>query len=52
MENAIDATLESMKQERPYDFGKNEREVVGIQCDGDPVCALVVAAYTAESWDI
>lgn len=46
----IDATLDSMKPARPYDFGENEREVVGIRCEGDPVCALVVAVYESESW--
>ena len=51
VESAIDSTLESMKQGRPYDYGKNESEVVGAVCEGDPVCALVVAIYASEGWD-
>lgn len=50
VEVAIDATLESMKQARPIGFGKNEHEITGIMCEGDPVCALVVAAYSREPW--
>jgi arginine decarboxylase len=50
VEVAIESTLDSMKQGRPYEYGKNEREVAGIVCDGDPVCAVVVAVYTSEPW--
>jgi arginine decarboxylase len=51
VENAIESTLESMKRGRSYDFGKNEAEVVGVTCNGNPVCALVVAVYASEGWD-
>ncbi len=49
--SAIDATLDSMKQARPYDYGKNESEIVGISCESDPVCALAIAVYSSEGWD-
>ncbi len=50
VEAAIESTLESMKQARPDDYGKNESEIAGIVCEGDPVCALVVAVYASEGW--
>ncbi len=51
VENEIEATLESMKRDRPYEYGKNEREIVGARCTGEPLCALVIAAYASEGWD-
>jgi arginine decarboxylase len=50
VERAIESTLDSMKQARPYDFGKNESEITGIVCEGDPVCALAIAVYASEPW--
>ena len=50
VETAIESTLNSMRDARSYDYGKNESEVVGIVCEGDPVCALAVAVYESESW--
>ncbi len=50
VEAAIESTLESMKQARSDDYGKNESEIAGIVCEGDPVCALVVAVYASEGW--
>ena len=41
-----------MKPGRPYDYGKNEAEVTGIVCEGDPVCALVIAIYASEGWEV
>ncbi len=51
VENAIEATLDSMKRARPYDYGKNEFAIAGAVCEGDPVCALVIAVYASEAWD-
>ncbi len=51
VENAIDTTLESMKESRVYDYGKNEREVTGVTCEGQPVCALAIAIYSSQGWD-
>ncbi len=50
VENAIEATLESMKQARPYDYGKNESEIVGTICEAEPVCAVAIAVYASEGW--
>lgn len=50
VENAIESTLDAMKSDRPYEYGKNESEIVGTVCEGDPVCALAIAVYTSESW--
>jgi arginine decarboxylase len=52
VEVAIEQTLDSMKQDRPYDYGKNESEISGIVCEGDPVCALVIAVYSSEPWSV
>jgi len=50
VESAIEATLDSMKASRPYEYGKNESQIAGIVCEGDPVCALVIAVYESEAW--
>lgn len=50
VENAIDSTLGAMKASRPYEYGKNETEIVGGVCEGDPVCALSIAIYASEPW--
>ena len=50
VETAIEATLDSMKASRDYEYGKNESEITGIVCEGDPVCALVIAVYESEPW--
>ena len=39
-----------MKEARSYDYGKNESEIAGIVCEGDPVCALVIAVYASVPW--
>jgi arginine decarboxylase len=50
VQQAIACTLESMKAGRPYCYGANESEIVGITCTGDPVCALVIAVYQSKDW--
>jgi arginine decarboxylase len=50
VESAIESTLGAMKQARPYLYGKNERELAGVTCEGEPVCALVLAVYQSEPW--
>jgi arginine decarboxylase len=52
VEIAIESTLDSMKHDRPYDYGKNESDLAGIVCEGDPVCALVIAVYASEPWSV
>lgn len=50
VQSAIDATLDAMKAARPYDYAKNESQVTGVVCEGEPVCALVIAVYSSEPW--
>ena len=52
VESSIETTLDSMKEPRPYDYGKNESEIVGVRCESSPVCALVIAVYASEGWNI
>lgn len=52
VDTAIESTLISMKADRPYDYGKNETEIVGATCDRDPICALAIAVYTSEPWGV
>ena len=47
---AIESTLDAIKAARPYEYGKNESEIAGIVCEGEPVCALVIAVYASEPW--
>ena len=51
VETAIESTLDSMKDARDYDYGKNESEIVGGVCEGEPICALAVALYESEPWE-
>jgi arginine decarboxylase len=51
VETEIGSTLEAMKQARSYDYGKNESEIAGGVCEGEPLCALVIAVYASEGWD-
>jgi arginine decarboxylase len=51
VETEIGSTLEAMKQARPYDYGKNESEIAGAVCEGEPICALVIAVYASEAWE-
>ena len=39
-----------MKESRPYEYGKNESQIAGAVCEGDPVCSLVIAVYASEPW--
>jgi arginine decarboxylase len=50
VELSINRTLDSMKGSRPYEYGKNESQITGITCEGDPACALVIAVYESEGW--
>lgn len=47
----LEAGLQQMVEDRPYwDLGEPDYEVVGVSCDHEPVCALALAAFQAESW--
>lgn len=51
VEEAITITLESMMAKRGRAFGPIQRELAGIECQGTPVCALVIGVYESASWD-
>jgi len=47
----LKATLAALMGDRPYlDFGTPSYEVAGISCDGEPVCATVMAIYESADW--
>jgi arginine decarboxylase len=46
----LDLTIKSLINRRPYDYGPIEMEVAGIECKGEPVCVMVVAAYKSLGW--
>jgi arginine decarboxylase len=47
----IEATLAAMIVNRPLRYGAIEMEMIGIECCGQPVCALAVAVYQSECWE-
>jgi arginine decarboxylase len=46
----LEASLASMTAGRPERFGPVHSVVRGVRCQGEPVCALVVAVYQPEPW--
>jgi len=46
----IDATLKSMQASRGRTYGPIQREIAGIICRAEPVCAVVIAVYQSEGW--
>lgn len=49
--STIDATLRPMMADRDMHFGPIHSHIVGIECRGLPVCAVVGAVYRSEGWD-
>jgi arginine decarboxylase len=47
----ITETLKNMMEYRDTKFGLIQTEIVGMQCESSPVCALVAAVYRIESWN-
>lgn len=45
VERDIAATLDSMKARRDFPLGPNQSKVTGVTCEGEPVCALVIAVF-------
>ncbi len=41
----IRLTLDSMKARRSFPLGPNRHRITGIPCQGQPVCALVIAVF-------
>jgi arginine decarboxylase len=46
----IQLSLEALMGTRGVDFGEIHMELNGVICHDEPVCAMVVAVYKAESW--
>lgn len=46
----INASLSALSKHRRTKFGPINMKVVGIQCQDQPVCALVVAVFESEPW--
>lgn len=47
----IRQSLEGLMATRNIDFGDIHMHVIGRICKHEPVCALVVAVFQAQSWD-
>lgn len=52
VEELIDLSLEDMTRRRGRDFGPIHRVVAGAHCTDSPVCALAMATYEVESWQV
>jgi arginine decarboxylase len=52
VEHDIHLTLRTMINSRPLRYGPIESEVVGIECRGRPVCALAIAVYESQGWEV
>lgn len=50
VERMIRASLADMTAGRPHRFGPVHLSVTQAECTGDPVCALVLAAYDTAGW--
>jgi arginine decarboxylase len=46
----IDNSLKNMEKYRPEKYGKINYKIVGIKCEGKPVCAVVAAVFRSEGW--
>ncbi|MEK8045576.1 pyruvoyl-dependent arginine decarboxylase [Ideonella margarita] len=46
----LHTTLHHMQKDRGVSFGPVSTEIAGMQCENDPVCALVVAVFRSEPW--
>lgn len=51
VKNDIKQSLSALMATRNVDFGPVHMKVVGRTCKHEPVCALVVAVYSAEAWN-
>jgi arginine decarboxylase len=46
----ISTSLDDMTAGRPETFGDPRMQLAGGRCDGQPLCALVVAVFEAAAW--
>lgn len=50
VEEEIAQTLTSMMKIRRRDYGNHQKEIKGIICNNEIVCAVVAAIYKSENW--
>jgi arginine decarboxylase len=50
LERDLRATLEAMQRQRGITLGPVHTEIASVSCEGDPVCALVIAVYASAPW--
>ena len=49
----IERSLSALVEARPgVEFGPIQSVVAGARCEGDPICAMVVAVYESAGWSI
>ena len=46
----VQASLTDLMKTRGVDFGEIHMAVQGTRCEGEPVCAMAVAAYQVSDW--
>lgn len=46
----LHATLDTMQRNRGVQLGPTHTEICSARCEGDPVCALVIAVYSSQPW--
>lgn len=50
VQHLIRSSLAEMTRHRPGDFGPVQLRTSSARCDGQPACALVLAAYEVQGW--
>lgn len=50
LDHDLRATLASMQRQRGVALGETHTEIASARCDGEPVCALVIAVYASAPW--
>jgi arginine decarboxylase len=50
LERDLRTTLARMQRSRSVELGPVHTEIASARCDGEPVCALVIAVYASAPW--
>lgn len=50
VKNQITLSLQKLMETRGIDLGDIKMQVVGVKCEDDPVCSLVIASYESQGW--
>lgn len=50
LERDLGSTLQTMQRNRGMALGPVQTEIASARCEGEPVCALVIAVYASEPW--